>query len=319
MNEPGPPPQPGPYVPRSRRPDNRSSAGWPPDAAASEVSDVSDTSVLPGPAFTAVFPPDAGDAASARTAEFAADEATRVLPSAASRPPAAVPLPVAGPAGAPPSATTPLMPPEPSAGAALPPGAAPFAGAAPAPMGVPVGPGAPGAPAVPSAPAAPGARGPRRAGAPGGGRRTIALVAGAVALIVVAFGAGALTGWFGRDSDDAGTVVPPASVQPTPAPGDSAADSDSDVPPAPAQQATGDSDDGSDDDSADRAPSTDDSARQGGGQHDNGPGAQTGDSDPRRDATRPAAPDPRGGAGGDHGSGRSPNDGDDDDDDDDGD
>ena len=294
MNEPAPPPH-GPRGRRGRRPDDWSSADWPPDAAA----DVSDTSVLPGPAFTAVFPPDAGDAASARTAEFAADEATRVLPSAASRPPAA------GPAGAPPSATTPLMPPEPSAGAALPPGAAPFAGAAPAPMGVPVG------PAAPSAPAAPGA--------PGGTRRTIALVAGAVALIVVAFGAGALTGWFGRDSDGAGTVVPPASVQPTPAPGDSAADSDSDVPPAPAQQATGDSDDGSDDDSADRAPSTDDSARQGGGRHDDRPGAQTGDSDPRRDATRPAAPDPRGGAGGDHGSGRSPNDGDDDDDDDDGD
>ena len=34
---------------------------------------------------------------------------------------------------------------------------------------------------------------------------------------------------------------------------------------------------------------------------------------------RPAGPDPRGGAGGDHGSGRSPNDGGDDDDDDDGD
>ena len=145
------------------------------------------------------------------------------------------------------------------------------------------------------------------------------MVAGAVVLVVAAFGAGALTGWFGRDSDGAGTVVPPASVQPTPAPGDSAADSDSDVPPAPAQQATGDSDDSSDDDSADRAPSTDDSARQGGGRHDNGPGVQTGDSDPRRDATRPAAPDPRGGAGGDHGSGRSPNDGGDDDDDDDGD
>ena len=172
---------------------------------------------------------------------------------------------------------------------------------------------------LPGAPAAPGAGTGRRAGAPGGRRRTAALVAGAVALIVVAFSAGALTGWFGRDSDGAGTVVPPASVQPTQAPGDSAADSDSDVPPAPAQQATGDSDDGSDDDSADRAPSTDDSSRQGDGRHDNGPGVQTGDSDPRRDATRPAAPDPRGGAGGDHGSGRSPNDGGDDDDDDDGD
>ena len=167
MNEPAPPP----HGPRGRRPDDWSSADWPPGAAA----DVSGISVLPGPAFTAVFPPDAGDAASARTAEFAADEATRVLPSAASRPPAAVPLPAAGPAGAPPSATTPLMPPEPSAGAALPPGAAPFAGAAPAPMGVPVGPAAPSAPA---APGAPGARDPRRAGAPGGTRRTIALVAG---------------------------------------------------------------------------------------------------------------------------------------------
>lgn len=167
--------------------------------------------------------------------------------------------------------------------------------------------------------AASGAGTERRVGASNGRRRTIALVAGAVALIVVAFGAGALTGWFGRDSDGAGTVVPPASVQPTPAPGDSAADSDSDVPPAPAQQATGDSDDSSDDDSADRAPSTDDSSRQGDGRHDNGPGVQTGDSDPRQDATRPAAPDPRGGAGGDHGSGRSPNDGGDDDDDDDGD
>ena len=153
--------------------------------------------------------------------------------------------PAAGPAGAPPSATTPLMPPEPSAGAALPSGAVPFAGAAPAPMGVPVGPAAPGAPAVPSAPAAPaapGPRSPRRAGAPGGGRRTIALVAGAVALIVVAFGANALTGWFGRDSGGTGTVVPPASVRPTPAPGDSAADSDSDVLPVLAQQAIGDSD-----------------------------------------------------------------------------
>lgn len=79
MNEPAPPP----HGPRGRRPDDWSSADWPPDAAA----DVSDTSVLPGPASTAVFPPDAGDAASARTAEFAADEATRVLPSAASRPP----------------------------------------------------------------------------------------------------------------------------------------------------------------------------------------------------------------------------------------
>ena len=317
MNEPAPPPQASPYGPRGRRSDD-----WPPGARPPDAADVSDTSVLPDPASTAVFPPGAGAAPSARTAEFTADEATRVLPSAASRPPAAVPLPAAGPAGAPPSATTPLMPPEPSAGAALPPGAAPFAGAAPAPTGVPAGPAAPGAPAVPSAPAAPaapGPRSPRRAGAPGGGRRTIALVAGAVALIVVAFGAGALTGWFGRDSGGTGTVVPPASVRPTPAPGDSAADSDSDVPLAPAQQATGDSDDGSDDDSADRAPSTDDSARQGGGRHDDRPGAQTGDSDPRRDATRPAAPGPRASAGGDHGSDLPPHYGDDDDDDDDGD
>ena len=54
MNEPAPPP----HGPRGRRPDDWSSADWPPAAA-----DVSDTSVLPGPAFTAVFPPDAGDAA----------------------------------------------------------------------------------------------------------------------------------------------------------------------------------------------------------------------------------------------------------------
>lgn len=294
MNEPVPPPQAGPYGPRGRRPDDWSSAGRPPDARPPAASDVSDTSVFPGPASTAVFPPGASAAPSARTAEFAVDEATRVLPSAVSRPPAAVPLPAAGPAGAPPSASTPLMPPDPPAGAA------------PAPMGVPVGPAAPSAPA---APAAPGARGARRAGAPGGRRRAVALVAGAIVLVVAAFGAGALTGRFGRDSDGAGTVVPPASVRPTPAPGDSAADSDSDVPLAPDQRA----DDS--DDSNDSAPSTDDSAQQEDGRHDDRPGVHPGDSDPRGGATEPAAPDPWGGADGDHDSGHSPYDGDNDDED----
>ena len=100
MNEPAPPPQASPYGPRGRRSDDwpgagRPPAGRPPDAA---DADVSDTSVLPDPASTAVFPPGGGAAPSARTAEFTADEATRVLPSAASRPPAAVPLPATSPA-----------------------------------------------------------------------------------------------------------------------------------------------------------------------------------------------------------------------------
>ena len=290
MNEPAPPP----HGPRGRRPDDWSSADWPPAAA-----DVSDTSVLPGPASTAVFPSALGDGASARTAEFAVDEPTRALPPTVSWAPAAPPSDP-GPTGAP-SVSTPLMPPESPAGAAPPPGVAPPAGAAPL------------AGAVPPPDAAPpaGSGTERRVGASNGRRRTIALVVGAVVLVVAAFGAGVLTRQFGQGAEGTATTGPTASTASREVPEEPTEDSA--VAPEPDQQVD------DPDDSSDSAPSTADSTQQEDGRHDDRPGVQTGDSDPRGDATEPAAPDPRGGAGGDHGSDRSPNDGGNDDDDDDGD
>ena len=286
MNEPAQPP-PWPYGSRSAQPTGRTPA------------DASDPSVLPESASTAVFPSALGDGASARTAEFAVDEPTRALPPTVSWAPAAPPSDP-GPTGAP-SVSTPLMPPESPAGAAPPPGVAPPAGAAPL------------AGAVPPPDAAPpaGAGTERRVGASNGRRRTIALVVGAVVLVVAAFGAGVLTRQFGQGAEGTATTGPTASTASRDVPEEPTEDSA--VAPEPDQQVD------DPDDSSDSAPSTADSTQQEDGRHDDRPGVQTGDSDPRGDATEPAAPDPRGGAGGDHGSDRSPNDGGNDDDDDDGD
>ena len=286
MNEPAQPP-PWPYGSRSAQPTGRTPA------------DASDPSVLPESASTAVFPSALGDGASARTAEFAVDEPTRALPPTVSWAPAAPPSDP-GPTGAP-SVSTPLMPPESPAGAAPPPGVAPPAGAAPL------------AGAVPPPDAAPpaGSGTERRVGASNGRRRTIALVVGAVVLVVAAFGAGVLTRQFGQGAEGTATTGPTASTASRDVPEEPTEDSA--VAPEPDQQVD------DPDDSSDSAPSTADSTQQEDGRHDDRPGVQTGDSDPRGDATEPAAPDPRGGAGGDHGSDRSPNDGGNDDDDDDGD
>ena len=286
MNEPAQPP-PWPYGSRGAQPTGRTPA------------DASDPSVLPESASTAVFPSALGDGASARTAEFAVDEPTRALPPTVSWAPAAPPSDP-GPTGAP-SVSTPLMPPESPAGAAPPPGVAPPAGAAPL------------AGAVPPPDAAPpaGSGTERRVGASNGRRRTIALVAGAVVLVVAAFGAGVLTRQFGQGAEGTATTGPTASTASRDVPEEPTEDSA--VAPEPDQQVD------DPDDSSDSAPSTADSTQQEDGRHDDRPGVQTGDSDPRGDATEPAAPDPRGGAGGDHGSDRSPNDGGNDDDDDDGD
>lgn len=286
MNEPAQPP-PWPYGSRSAQPTGRTPA------------DASDPSVLPESASTAVFPSALGDGASARTAEFAVDEPTRALPPTVSWAPAAPPSDP-GPTGAP-SVSTPLMPPESPAGAAPPPGVAPSAGVAPL---------AGAAPPPDAAPPA-GAGTERRVGASNGRRRTIALVVGAVVLVVAAFGAGVLTRQFGQGAEGTATTGPTASTASREVPEEPTEDSA--VAPEPDQQV----DDS--DDSSDSAPSTADSTQQEDGRHDDRPGVQTGDSDPRGDATEPAAPDPRGGAGGDHGSDRSPNDGGNDDDDDDGD
>jgi len=286
MNEPAQPP-PWPYGSRSAQPTGRTPA------------DASDPSVLPESASTAVFPSALGDGASARTAEFAVDEPTRALPPTVSWAPAAPPSDP-GPTGAP-SVSTPLMPPESPAGAAPPPGVAPPAGAAPL------------AGAVPPPDAAPpaGSGTERRVGASNGRRRTITLVVGAVVLVVAAFGAGVLTRQFGQGAEGTATTGPTASTASRDVPEEPTEDSA--VAPEPDQQVD------DPDDSSDSAPSTADSTQQEDGRHDDRPGVQTGDSDPRGDATEPAAPDPRGGAGGDHGSDRSPNDGGNDDDDDDGD
>ncbi len=286
MNEPAQHP-PWPYGSRSAQPTGRTPA------------DASDPSVLPESASTAVFPSALGDGASARTAEFAVDEPTRALPPTVSWAPAAPPSDP-GPTGAP-SVSTPLMPPESPAGAAPPPGVAPPAGAAPL------------AGAVPPPDAAPpaGSGTERRVGASNGRRRTITLVVGAVVLVVAAFGAGVLTRQFGQGAEGTATTGPTASTASRDVPEEPTEDSA--VAPEPDQQVD------DPDDSSDSAPSTADSTQQEDGRHDDRPGVQTGDSDPRGDATEPAAPDPRGGAGGDHGSDRSPNDGGNDDDDDDGD
>ena len=286
MNEPAQPP-PWPYGSRSAQPTGRTPA------------DASDPSVLPESASTAVFPSALGDGASARPAECAVDEPTRALPPTVSWAPAAPPSDP-GPTGAP-SVSTPLMPPESPAGAAPPPGVAPPAGAAPL------------AGAVPPPDAAPpaGSGTERRVGASNGRRRTITLVVGAVVLVVAAFGAGVLTRQFGQGAEGTATTGPTASTASRDVPEEPTEDSA--VAPEPDQQVD------DPDDSSDSAPSTADSTQQEDGRHDDRPGVQTGDSDPRGDATEPAAPDPRGGAGGDHGSDRSPNDGGNDDDDDDGD
>ena len=286
MNEPAQPP-PWPYGSRGAQPTGRTPA------------DASDPSVLPESASTAVFPSALGDGASARTAEFAVDEPTRALPPTVSWAPA-VPPSDPGPAGAP-SVSTPLMPPESPAGAAPPPGVAPPAGAVPL------------AGAAPPPDAAPpeGSGTERRVGASNGRRRTITLVVGAVVLVVAAFGAGVLTRQFGQGAEGTATTGPTASTASRDVPEEPTEDSA--VAPEPDQQVD------DPDDSSDSAPSTADSTQQEDGRHDDRPGVQTGDSDPRGDATEPAAPDPRGGAGGDHGSDRSPNDGGNDDDDDDGD
>ena len=286
MNEPAQPP-PWPYGSRSAQPTGRTPA------------DASDPSVLPESASTAVFPSALGDGASARTAEFAVDEPTRALPPTVSWAPAAPPSDP-GPTGAP-SVSTPLMPPESPAGAAPPPGVAPPAGA------VPLAGAAPPPDAAPPA----GAGTERRVGASNGRRRTITLVVGAVVLVVAAFGAGVLTRQFGQGAEGTATTGPTASTASRDVPEEPTEDSA--VAPEPDQQVD------DPDDSSDSAPSTADSTQQEDGRHDDRPGVQTGDSDPRGDATEPAAPDPRGGAGGDHGSDRSPNDGGNDDDDDDGD
>ena len=207
--------------PLSTGPCTRRPVGRPPDAEAAGAAgaadgvgtaETADTSVLPGPvATTAVFPSAApATPPSAVTAEIAAGDPmeTAALPVAAL--PAAVPLSASAPRGGPPTASTPMLAPEPPA-AAIPPASAPARTGSPAPAG---------------------GRPPRDR------RRAAALVVGAVALAVVAFGAGALTRQIGQGAGGTATTVPTASVAPAPSAEHRAPAAGATAEPGPAQQPT---------------------------------------------------------------------------------
>ena len=278
--------------PLSTGPCTRRPVGRPPDAEAAGAADgvgtaeTADTSVLPGPvATTAVFPSAVpATPPSAVTAEIAAGDPTETAALPVAALPAAVPLSASAPRGGPPTASTPMLAPEPPA-AAIPPAPAPAWTGSPAPAG---------------------GRPPR------GGRRVAALVVGAVALAVVAFGAGALTRQIGQGAGGTATTVPTASVAPAPSAEHRAPAAGATAEPGPAQQPTADP--------GGRAPQPGDdgdgSARRGDGQGDSLRSPRPGRSGSQQDDPR-SRPAPGATAGDDPGHGFPPPYDEDDDDDDD--